>query len=145
MKILEWTPTMLPRKVRASRWVIPHKLSLPNRLRRRPILDPPHQRHQHIRTRIQRRGGAQGDLPNRPRTLAAAAVAHAEDAEVAVERVEGGGRGGHGVDDVRVVAHTVFGCDDLVLHAVAGRRLATARAERGEVAVPGLDVARADT
>jgi len=107
-------PTMLPRKVHASCWVIPHKLSPPDCLRRRPILDPPHQRHQHVRARIQRRGGAQRGLPNRPRTLAAAAaaVAHARDAEVAVGRVEGGGRGGHGVDDVRVVARAVFGRDD---------------------------------
>lgn len=116
MKIPEQIPAMLPRKVHASCWVIPHKLSPPDRLRCRPILDPPHQRHQHVQARIQRRGGGQRGLPNRPRTLAAAAaaaaVAHAGDAEVAVERVEGGGRGGHGVDDVRVVARAVFGCDD---------------------------------
>ena len=145
MKVLEWTPTILPRKVRASRWIIPHKLSLPNRLRRRPILDPPHQRHQHIRARIQRRGGTQRGLPNRPCTLAAAVVGHAGDAEAAVERVEGEERGGHGVDDVRVVAHTIFECDDLVLHAVVGQQLAAVRAEGGEVAVPGLDVAWVDT
>jgi len=114
MKIPEQIPTMLPRKVHASCWVIPHKLSLPDRLRRRPILHLPHEHHQHVRAWIQRRGGAQRDLPNRPRTLAAAAaaVAHAGDAEVAVERVEGGGRGGHGVDDVRVVARAIFGRDD---------------------------------
>ena len=72
-------------------------------------------------------------------------MAHAGDAEVAVERVEGGGRGGHGVDDVRVVTHAVFGCDDLVLYAVVGQQLAAARAEGGEVAVSGLDVAWVDT
>jgi len=129
MKIPEQIPTMLPRKVHASRWVIPHKLSPLNRLRRCPILDPRHQRHQHIQARIQRRSGAQRGLPNRPRTLAAAAVTHAGDAEVAVERVEGGGRRGHGVDNARVVARAVFGCDDLVLHAVAGQQLAATRAE----------------
>lgn len=115
MKIPEQTPTTPPRKAHAGCWVIPHKLSPPDRLRRRPILDPPHQRHQHVRARIQRRGGAQRGLPNGPRTLAAAAataVAHARDAEVAVERVEGGGRGDHGVDDVRVVERAVFGRDD---------------------------------
>lgn len=128
MKIPERTPTTFPCKAYASCWAIPHKLSPHNRLRRCPILDPPHQRHQHTRARIQRRSGAQRGLPNRPRTLAAA-MAHARDVEVAVERVEGGGRGGRGVDGVRVVARAVFGCDDQVLHAVIGQQLAAARAE----------------
>ena len=56
-------------------------------------------------------------------------MTHAGDAEVVVERVEGGGRGGHGVDDVRIVARAVFGCDDPILHAVIGQQLAAVRAE----------------
>lgn len=67
-------------------------------------------------------------------------MAHAADAEVAVEQVEVGGRERRDGGELLVVALRVVGRDDLVLHAVVGEDFAAESLEAGQVDVEGEDV-----
>src|SRR5277367_4293270 len=75
-----------------------------HKLWRNSCLHPPHHRQQHVVLRLERTGVCAVHLPNVPGPGPARAVAHAADAEVAVETVEVGGWERHGGRELLVVA-----------------------------------------
>jgi hypothetical protein len=111
-----------------------------HKLRRNSRLHPPHHRQQHVVLGLERTGVCAVHLPDVPGPGPAGAVAHAADAEVAVEKVEVGGWERHGGGELLVVALRVVGRDDLVLHAVVGEDFAAEGLEAGQVGVEGGDV-----
>lgn len=125
---------MIPLNRCPARLAITHKLRARQRVRRGPFLDPIEQRKQDILLRRSR--DVRTGLTDLPGAVAVVAVAHAGDAEVPVEVVEGLGREVHGRGDVLVVAGGVGGGDDCVGEAVGGDELAAAGFEGGEVAGP---------
>lgn len=104
------------------------------------LLDPAHHGHEGVGVRVE--AGARLELvADGPGAVAAAAVAHAGDAEEAVEVVELGRAEAHGARQVIVVARAVVRADDGVHLAVVVQQLAALGLEGAQV-VPGLDVAR---
>ena len=110
-----------------------------DRLRRNPLLNPLHHRHQHVLSRIQTRG-ARGSISDIGCTGSTATVCHARNGEVAVEVVELGGGESHGIGDLLVVAGGVFARDGAVGETVVVEEFAAAGLEGGEVGVEGFDV-----
>lgn len=106
---------------------------------RRAPLHPRHHAHQHVvlvrGPRVPHRG-----LPHHPRPRPTAAMAHAADAEEAVEGVHAARRQVHRRGHVVVVPRRVGRGYKPVLLAVVGEEFAAAGAEGGEVALPGGDV-----
>jgi hypothetical protein len=103
-------------------------------------LHPPHHRQQHVVLGLERTGVCAVHLPDIPGPRSAGAVAHAADAEVAVEKVEVGGWERHGSRELLVVALRVVRRDNLVLHAVVGEDFAAEGLEAGQVSAEGGDV-----
>jgi hypothetical protein len=115
-------------------------LSSAHKFWRNSLLYPPHHRQQHVVLGLERTRVCAVRLPDVPGPGPAGAVAHAADAEVAVEKVEVGGWERHGGGELLVVALRVVGRDDLVLHAVVGEDFAAEGLEAGQVGVEGGDV-----
>lgn len=79
---------MLPAKLDPFRRSVIDIFGSVDKLWRNFGLDPPHHRQQHVVLGLERTGVCAVHLPDVPGAGPAGAVAHAADAEVAVEKVE---------------------------------------------------------
>lgn len=110
-----------------------------HRIRGDPFLDPPDHGHQHVAFRVQR-VVARDVLPDEGGAGPTGAVAHATDAEEAVELVQLGVVEAHRLRDVLVVPRRVEARDDGVLLAVVVQDLGPFVLDGGQVPVPRHDV-----
>jgi hypothetical protein len=140
--VLPRIPAVRALKLDTQRDSVVDVLRPDQRLRRIPLFNPIHKRHEDIALRLIR-ADLITRLPDGMSAVAATTVARAADSEVAVECVELRRRQLHGIGDVMVVARRILRRDDGVHAAVPVQDLG-AVGGGAEVARPGLDVERVD-